>query len=180
MEPLRDCPRCKVPKPLSEYDMDPRRPGKPAGMCKECRRARTKAYNQTEAGKVSLRKAAARQAANTPNYGTLQQVAYADNNPERCIWRRARSTANRKGLDFDLDLSDIVIPALCPILKVPLVRRGRYAPSIDRIRSTRGYVKGNVVIISRLANTMKAHATFLELATFCENAAKFYLPLMGN
>ena len=37
------------------------------------------------------------------------------------------------------------------------------APSIDRIDNTRGYVKDNIIIVSRRANILKKDATINEL-----------------
>jgi cupin superfamily acireductone dioxygenase involved in methionine salvage len=38
-----------------------------------------------------------------------------------------------------------------------------YAPSIDRIDNTRGYIKDNIIIVSRRANILKKDATIDEL-----------------
>ena len=78
-----------------------------------------------------------------------------------------KARAKRKGLLFDLDLSDLVIPEFCPVLGIKMVkRRGHFAdesPSLDRIIPDRGYVKGNVVIMSYRANRIKCHASLAEL-----------------
>jgi UDP-N-acetylenolpyruvoylglucosamine reductase len=42
------------------------------------------------------------------------------------------------------------------------------APSLDRIDSARGYVPGNVQVVSHKANTMKSNASTEELIAFSE------------
>ena len=44
--------------------------------------------------------------------------------------------------------------------------RRKYSPSLDRIDPNKGYVKGNVQVISRLANIMKSNASPEELRAF--------------
>lgn len=67
------------------------------------------------------------------------------------------------GRDFDIEITDIVIPDRCPIFKVPMI--GKYSPSVDRINSALGYVKGNIQVISNRANILKNNATAEELYT---------------
>ena len=93
---------------------------------------------------------------------------------EYLLWYRAKDSAKNRKLDFNLDIEDIVIPEVCPYLKVPLLtdvesHNNPHYYSIDRIDSTKGYVKGNIQIISRLANTMKNNSTLNELTTFAKN-----------
>ena len=80
-------------------------------------------------------------------------------------WAKIRAIA--KGWEFNLTLDDIIIPEVCPILETKLTRGDHKrweSPentiSLDRIDPTKGYVKGNVRVISTLANTMKNNATF--------------------
>jgi hypothetical protein len=90
---------------------------------------------------------------------------------ERRILQRTKSRAAAKGIPFDLVLEDIVIPEVCPVLGVPLVRGEKdsdYAPSIDRMDPAKGYVQGNVVIISGRANRIKSNATSTEVARVAE------------
>jgi hypothetical protein len=61
-------------------------------------------------------------------------------------------------------------PEVCPILKMKIDwgMNGRQpnSPSLDRIDSTKGYIPGNVMIMSDLANKMKQNATEEQLNQF--------------
>lgn len=79
-------------------------------------------------------------------------------NPAVALHSRARQRAARRGLPFNLRVSDIVVPTVCPALGVPIVigeMRSAYSPSLDRIRPGLGYVRGNTRVISDKANRLK-------------------------
>lgn len=94
----------------------------------------------------------------------------------------ARYRATQRGLDFDLTVEDIVIPDKCPYLDLHFSEmfgknkeiRGDFLPTLDRIDNTKGYVKGNVEVISRLANTMKNKATKEQLICFATHVLETY------
>ena len=95
--------------------------------------------------------------------------AYRMLSPEQKMLYNARNRARAKGLEFNIDLADIVIPETCHVLGIPIVIQQRKckrtdtqspnSPSLDRIDSTKGYVKGNVCVISCRANRLKGDAT---------------------
>jgi hypothetical protein len=89
------------------------------------------------------------------------------------LFRSAKKRALKKELEFTIELEDIYIPQKCPILKVPLICSTRYSPSIDRIFPDKGYIKGNIAVISTLANSMKANATPKDLLIFSRNIKKY-------
>ena len=88
---------------------------------------------------------------------------------EKRIYTRVKSRAKKDGTEFNLDLSDIVVPTHCPVLglELGLVNQGSgyhtNSPSLDRIDPTKGYTKGNVRVISARANLLKSDATAHEL-----------------
>lgn len=96
-----------------------------------------------------------------------------------CILNRAKRRALKYNLEFNLEPSDIIIPDKCPILEVPLFlgTKGNYeyTPSLDRIDNSKGYIKGNIQIISKKANSMKNSASLEELQTFCKNILRYSL-----
>jgi hypothetical protein len=92
-----------------------------------------------------------------------------------------KARAKKKGLDFNLEEEDIIIPAKCPVLGEPLkVNIGGKcnspnSPTLDRIDNNKGYVKGNVQIISWRANKIKADASLEELLKIVAYMEKYKL-----
>lgn len=65
-----------------------------------------------------------------------------------------------------------IAPDKCPVFGVPFVERGvgfsNWSPSIDKIDPKLGYIKGNVQVISMLANCMKRNASPEQLKQFAQ------------
>lgn len=106
-------------------------------------------------------------ARNADRISAARRADYRDN-PERSLFRNARARARKMGIDFDLTTADITIPALCPVLGIPITigtSKGWSpgAPTLDRVDNTKGYVKGNVCVISWRANSLKSDATLDEV-----------------
>jgi hypothetical protein len=105
---------------------------------------------------------------------------YRKRKPEQCLLSSARNRARKKGIPFNITVEDIVIPENCPILGIPLTRNlgshgGTYSSaSVDKIIPELGYIKGNIQIISLLANNMKSNATKEQLLLFAEWIQKEY------
>ena len=87
------------------------------------------------------------------------------------MWYSAKKRAKARDLPFDITPLDIHIPERCPVLGVKLVvgvGRGpgigpaENAPTLDRIDPSRGYVRGNIAVISWRANRVKDNATAAE------------------
>lgn len=95
--------------------------------------------------------------------------------PARIMFLAARSRAKNSGLAFDLEMADVVIPAVCPVFGVEMMRGGRRTdatPTLDRIDNSKGYVKGyvkgNVQVISWRANRLKGNATVADIKRLLE------------
>ena len=92
------------------------------------------------------------------------------NTNERKLLTSARERSRRYGIECSIELSDIKIPNICPILGIPL-QKGKGAPTansptLDRKDPKKGYIKDNVQVISMKANTMKSNADTEELIKF--------------
>lgn len=77
---------------------------------------------------------------------------------------RARVRAKKKGFEFNITKEDILpLPKICPVLGIKLRATAAYqdthAYSLDRVDSSKGYVRGNVTVISYLANRLKNNGT---------------------
>lgn len=127
----------------------------------------------------------------------LQSKAYSDANPGLCAKRSVQykkrmkvddpvkyscmqmSASSKKrakayGWDNDIDTEYLLGIAVdvCPIIGVRLKYGGgektKLSCSLDRIDPLGGYVRGNVQIISNIANLMKSNASLDELKSFAK------------
>jgi hypothetical protein len=93
------------------------------------------------------------------------------------LWAAAKERAMKEGLPFDIELDDILIPEVCPVLGIPInveLGRGRRkgdSPSLDKFIPEKGYTKGNIAVISWRANWLKNNGTteeWLKIAKWCQ------------
>lgn len=84
---------------------------------------------------------------------------YSD--PRKPMFHQARTRARTNNLPFKISMNDIKIPKRCPIFGMELkVNRGGpgaapNSPSLDRVINSKGYIPGNVRVISYRANQLK-------------------------
>lgn len=85
----------------------------------------------------------------------------------KLLYKNIKSRCKRIGREFAIELEDIIIPEKCPVFGFDLKREDKktwmFAPSVDRIDSSKGYIKGNITVVSRRANILKRDATVEEL-----------------
>mgnify|MGYP001590626337 CR=1 FL=1 len=96
------------------------------------------------------------------------------------LLENAKRRAKKKGLEFSITLDDITIPSLCPLLGIEIQLGGdglfnMNSPSLDRIDNSKGYVKGNVAVISLKANKLKSDLSLKELRSLA-SALALYVP----
>ena len=153
------CTKCASQKPETEFSNNKRmthRRGRHS-QCKACQHERHKAWyaaNHIES--------AERLRNNT--------IRWQQSNPLAYLLSTAKYRSKKSGLEFNLTVQDLEpAPIKCPILGYDLeylpIGKGRlhHSASLDRIDNTKGYVKGNVIIISDRANRLKKDATAEEL-----------------
>ena len=98
---------------------------------------------------------------------TYNQMRYYDPSKKpRELFYRARNRARQKGHDFDLTEEYVatLMTDTCPYTKMPFdfspksqdLWRNPWAPSLDRIDSSKGYVQGNVEVVSTWWNSAKS------------------------
>lgn len=135
------CTKCKVEKnPESFYSRGGQQKHLLSSWCRDC--YKTPEYRS----KANIR---------NKKYENGRRAHFYKQNPLYYLWYVAKKRASAKGLDFTIEPSDIVFDGYCPITGKKLdVARNKLSNSVslDRVDNTKGYIKGNVVAISRWAN----------------------------
>jgi hypothetical protein len=95
------------------------------------------------------------------------------------IFARCRAGSIEIGFESICELATYLIqiaPERCPVFDVPFSRGeagfSPFAPSADRKDNSKGYVRGNIQIMSFKANSMKANASAEEMKLFADWAAR--------
>lgn len=178
---MKKCTICLVEKQLEDFSKCAKSPDGRGSYCKICHaeytrkwtadnkdrvKANRKAYDIENADKVKLQRKEYR--AGHKDYFDQKRKEHVAENPEKYVLYEARKRALKFGLLCTITEDDIVIPEFCPIFGLKLVRgktdKNRDAsPSLDRIFPDKGYVPGNVAIISYRANRIKNNGTADEL-----------------
>ena len=89
---------------------------------------------------------------------------WSKQNPRKSRIIHKRKHALKNGIEFAIDVDDVAWPTHCPVFGIELDYEGtgkvhKASPSFDRLDPSKGYVPGNVIIISQKANSIKQDAT---------------------
>lgn len=106
--------------------------------------------------------------------GVCNSNRVKSNDPIRKMLARAKGRAKANSLEFNITVDDILIPTHCPVLGFEIKEHSGScggkpnSPALDRIDNSKGYIKGNVMVLSHLANQMKASANTEQLLKFAD------------
>jgi hypothetical protein len=154
---MKQCTKCKETKPFTEFTKGPDK-----GYRYQCR-ACNNAYQLDSA----------RRAQNSAKYYKKRK----ETDPALFMWKQAKHRAkfDYENMDFEIKVSDIVLPIVCPYMGVGFILLDKkYGYSLDRIDSSKGYTKDNIQVISRIANIMKNNATEQELISFAKGVLELH------
>lgn len=169
------CPVCGQELPVDHFNVFGRSKTGRDWLCRDCRSYHSSINNNKD--KNYFRKLRIKV---DPEYRKEQSIIDRKSrikNFKRAMYTAAKYRAEQRGIEFNIEMDDIVIPDKCPILECNFVygtsHDYEYSPSLDRIDNSKGYIKGNVQVISSKANKMKNSATPHELQLFCKNILRY-------
>lgn len=171
---MKTCTKCNIDKEFTEFHKCKVNKDGLYNYCKNCKKEYDIEYRKSD-------KVQNAQKSNTYRDRKREYMKYiAITDPRKMLWTSAKSRAKLNKLDFNITLDDIIIPETCPLLGIKIERKeygkgGSFqpnSPSLDKIIPSKGYVKGNIMVISMKANVMKCNATIDELLKFSKNMIK--------
>lgn len=163
---MKTCAKCEQAKSFTMFYKNKAREDGVSVYCIVC----TKTYDQKN---KSLRLKTKRDGyiRNPSVYKDRSFKNYRSSIEQRMLYS-AKRRAKLKGIPFELTLEDLIIPETCPVLGYKLKINNESSkfdsPSLDKIVPEKGYVKGNVIIVSMKANQIKTNATLRELEAVFE------------
>lgn len=187
---MKTCANCQQTKLFTDFSKSKNRKDGHNPYCKACclqyrfenkevlaQKKKEWYNNNLEKARLQMRE---RYKHNPEKYKKANALYYAvPENRAKKLLIKIKERALKDGIPFNLELDDIIIPTHCPYLGMELTHHlGKgyldSNSSIDKIIPELGYTKGNIQVISRLANQMKNSATKEQLITFAHNILKMY------
>lgn len=191
------CPRCGEAKSLNNFHANKRNPAGRVSFCKSCMKVYIRErYQQKKADAVNdlpdhkvCRKCGVERARGdfalhpftgdglsswcSPCMKKYRKQKRKDD-PQKALWMQAKARAKAHGVPFDIDIEDVIVPDRCPVFGFEW-RSGSNdtVPSLDKIVPEKGYVKGNIVVVSMRANRMKSEASIEDLRKLADFYSKF-------
>jgi len=169
----KPCSKCLQILPADSFSVNPKGLLGRQSVCRKCiklvyylpNKERIMAYSRKRRAAPEVRK---------------RELEWQRNNRRKNRLHRmlleAKARAVKKGLEFSLKESDLVIPEFCPMLGIKIeqgvLHRADSSPSIERVDTLKGYVPGNAIVVSWRANRLKSDASIEEMekiVTFCKN-----------
>lgn len=114
-----------------------------------------------------------------PDYNKERKLKERSENFEKYLFNQTKSFAKKRGIVFEIELNDVVIPAICPLIGKPITKdvgSGKLwtNPVIFIKDESKGYIKGNVLITCILANHYRSFGSVEELKMFANNFLKMF------
>jgi len=124
-------------------------------------------------------------------YAGLYQSKTKEDAHIEIMYKNALQRARLEKLPFDIDIEYLksIKTDRCPIFDIELSwgkigeghkNKAINSPSLDKIKPEYGYIKGNVCIISNLANTIKNNVSYEELYKVADWLYKKYKEVEKN
>jgi hypothetical protein len=133
------------------------------GACLECKKTFDKNYKEKNKDHIKEYNKIYSKEYNKKNYTTEKRKKKYRENVESELFNHAKSRAKLKNLEFNITKEDIIIPDTCPVFGVPINFENKTnVPTLDRINNVKGYIKGNIQVISFKANRLKNNGTLEE------------------
>jgi hypothetical protein len=167
-----ECTKCAERKTWKHFPRDRSKRDGIRLICKKCHcRDQVAYFKRTQPARQAYARAwYARNKERAHKRGNESRLRRRARDPIGFMVQRIKVSAKARGLAFNLTSRDLRMPNKCPVFGLKLVwpkrlghRRPPNMPTIDRVNSRRGYVRGNVQIISSRANGLKSNATLGEL-----------------
>lgn len=154
---------------------NPRRSEKSCNLCGEIKNYKLFRHNKSSGlGWMDVENKARNSICKICESNRFKKAYAKDSIPQ--ILSNAKIRAKENNVPFNLTTKYLreILPKdmICPIFKVKMTKfqnnkgeakRHKHSPSIDRIIGDKGYVEGNVIIVSDIANRIKTDSTMEEL-----------------